>query len=111
MQKEPTSFQAVFDKWSWKEIRNCPGRFIFAEGVGKLTLNEIVGENLPVYEFETRMASDKVQVLEFGNDGGGLISFVKNDDKFLHTLNTEAGFARKLRQLEIFLPGCTETIR
>lgn len=107
MQKEPTCFQTVFDTWSWKEIRNCPGRFIFAEGTSKLTLNEIVGANLPVYEFETRIAPDKVLVIEFGNDGG-LISFVKNDGKFLHTLNTEAGFARKLRQLEISLLGSTE---
>jgi hypothetical protein len=72
----------------------------FAEGTSKLTTNEIVGANLPAYEFETKTVTDKVRVVEFST-GGGLISYVKTDDEFLHILNTEDGFARKLGQLDV----------
>jgi hypothetical protein len=33
-------------------------------------------------------------------DGGGIISYVKDDGKFIHTLNTKEGFGRKLDQLK-----------
>ena len=32
---------------------------------------------------------------------GGLISFRKDDGRYVHTLNTEEGFARKCRELGI----------
>ncbi len=104
MQKKAVVFQEVFDEWNWKPIRNCPGRFIFAEGSTELTVNDIARVKLPVYEFETEVVPDKVIIIEFG-DGGGLISYIKNAGKFLHTLNNEDGFARKLRQLKIVLPA------
>jgi hypothetical protein len=37
-------------------------------------------------------------------DQGGLISYQRRDGTYVHTLNTQAGFERKLRQLGIMLP-------
>jgi hypothetical protein len=53
----------------------------------------------PVIELSTEIVSDKVLTVEFA-DGGGIISYVKDDGKFIHTLNTKEGFGRKLDQLK-----------
>ena len=48
----------------------------------------------------TEIVPDKVLTIEF-EDGGGIISYVKDDGKFIHTLNTKEGFRRKSDQLKI----------
>ena len=48
-------------------------------------------------------ARDPVHVAAL--DGGGLISYARPDGSWAHTLNTPEGFARKLAQLGIVLPG------
>jgi hypothetical protein len=45
--------------------------------------------------------SAKDVVLVVSLDRGGMISYKRDDGSFLHTLNTEEGFERKLRQLGI----------
>jgi hypothetical protein len=42
-------------------------------------------------------AKDRVAIAEFPD--GGLISYLRDDGSLLHTLNTPAGFERKLRDL------------
>jgi hypothetical protein len=44
-------------------------------------------------------ARDPVLVVEL--EGGGLISYLREDGTLMHTLNTSWGFRRKLRQLGI----------
>jgi hypothetical protein len=44
-------------------------------------------------------ARDPVLVVEF--ESGGLISYLREDGTLMHTLNTSAGFHRKLRQLGV----------
>ena len=100
MRKERSTFQKVFDKWNWKPIRNCPGRYIFAEGVSQLTVGEIAVPDLQVLEFNSEVVPDRVLVMKF-DDGGGIISYHKNEGCFLHTLNDDEGLRRKLKQLEI----------
>ena len=43
---------------------------------------------------------DEIVVVEF-KTGGGLISYVKADGRFLYTLCDAGGFARTLQQLKI----------
>ena len=50
-------------------------------------------------EHVSAMARDPVIVAAF--EDGGLISYRQADGRFLHTLNTREGFARKLDQLGI----------
>lgn len=50
-------------------------------------------------EYRVADARDAVVVVRFKD--GGLISYRKPDGRFLHTLNTEEGFQRKLEQLGI----------
>jgi hypothetical protein len=94
-----TTFEKVFATGDWKPIRNCPGRFQQIGGRSETPVEKLVeGEN-PVIELSTEIVSDKVLTVEFA-DGGGIISYVKDDGKFIHTLNTKEGFGRKLDQLK-----------
>lgn len=104
MPPESTTFEQVFDKWNWKEIHHCPGRFIFAEGRSRLTAEEIIGIDIKIYKFKSEMGVDEILVAKFAT-GGGLISYIKEDHQFLHTLNNEDGLMRKLHQLGIVLPN------
>ena len=95
------TFEQIFERWNWRQIRNCPGRFALIGGRSKLTVEEIVEAEVEVYNFISPKASDEISVVKFSD--GGFISYHKPDNEFLHTLNTHEGFFRKLKQLEINL--------
>ena len=94
----PVTFSALFDRWAWRPIPNCPGRHVLAAGPVAAPPGDIVpGANGS--EHVSVSARDPVIVTPF--EDGGLISYRKGDGLFLHTLNTREGFERKLRQLAI----------
>ena len=94
----PVTFSALFDRWAWRPIPNCPGRYVLAEGPIAVPPDDMVpGANGS--EHVSISARDPVIVTPF--EDGGLISYRKPDGRFLHTLNTREGFERKLRQLDI----------
>ena len=97
------SFDDLMKSRQWRPIRNCPGRFILTDGGPFTSLAEILGPDTEVSEFRAAAAKDIVLVA--GLDRGGMISYKRADGSFLHTLNTEEGFARKLRQLGINWPA------
>ncbi|MDQ3746427.1 MAG: hypothetical protein M3444_18800 [Acidobacteriota bacterium] len=61
----------------------------------------MVGPGRELKEFRVEGARDPVVAGRF--EGGGLISYRKGGGTYLHTLNTEEGFERKLAQLGIEL--------
>jgi hypothetical protein len=87
--------------WDWVPIRGCPGRFIFRDGAVDLRPEDLAGPDCVLKEFRVAGARDAVVVGRF--EGGGIISYQKEDGRYLHTLNTEEGFERKLAQLGISL--------
>jgi hypothetical protein len=93
-------FASLLDKFQWRAMRNCPGRFILAEAASRLQPDDII-PGAPVREYRVQAAPDPVLIIVF--DGGGIISYRKPDGSYLHTLNTDEGFARKLEQLGISL--------
>jgi hypothetical protein len=97
------TFENVFERWSWKPIRNCPGRLTLNGGISELSLAQIAGADSSVFEFSVKACVDKILVMKF-DDNSGLISYRKTENSFLHTLNNAEGFSRKLRQLNIELP-------
>lgn len=99
MKSQTVTFDELFARFNWKPIRNCPGRYTLAGGASKQTMTEILGVDLPIFEYQTETAADTVLVAEFEN--GGLISDRKNEGSFPHTLNDASGSARKLAQLGI----------
>ena len=81
---------------------NCPGRFRLTGQGQEFTPAVIVGASLTEFEFRVSGARDPVIVVPFG-DGTGLISYRRSSDSYVHTLNTQEGFTRKLEQLGIEL--------
>ena len=92
-------FTALLDRWAWRPIPNCPGRYVLAAGPVATPPEDFVPGARGGSEHASIMASDPVIVIPF--EDGGLSSYRKADGKFLHTLNTREGFERKLHQLGI----------
>lgn len=97
------SFEQVFSAWNWQPIRNCPGRYALRGADRRLTITAIAGPLIEVSEYRSAAAPDPVLVAVL--TGGGLISYRHADGSFVHTLNTQEGFARKLKQLGIEVEG------
>ena len=66
-----------------------------------MSLADLLGPDAIVQRFSSIMARDALLVAQF--DDGGIISYERGDGTFVHTLNTEEGFHRKLEQLGIKL--------
>jgi hypothetical protein len=96
---ESVTFSALFDRWAWRPIPNCPGRFVLAIGPVATPPEELVPGANGGRQDACIGARDPVIVTRF--DDGGLISYRKADGMFLHTLNTREGLERKLRDLGI----------
>jgi hypothetical protein len=94
-----TTFAAIFERWGWRQIRNCPGRYALAAGPVATPPEDIAGGATGGSQHVCAMARDPVIVTPI--EDGGLISYRRADGMFLHTLNTPEGFERKLRQLGI----------
>lgn len=97
------TFAELFEKLSWRPIKNCPGRYVLqgAEGTPP-RVEELTGSELAVSEHKVSAARDPVLVAAL-RCGGGIISYRREDGSVLHTLNTPEGFHRKLRQLGLNL--------
>jgi hypothetical protein len=91
------TFSVLFDRWAWRPIPNCPGRYVLAAGPVATPPEDIVPGATRGSEHVCATAKDPVIVTPF--EDGGLISYRKPGGMFLHTLNTREGFERKLRQL------------
>lgn len=85
----------------WRALPHCPGRSIWT-GADDLRPSDLAGPDARVRVFRVSAAPDPVHVVAY-DDGGGLISYEKASGRFVHTLNTAEGFARKLAQLGIRL--------
>jgi hypothetical protein len=88
----------VYSARSWHAISHCPGRYVLS-GSGSLSVEAIAGREIEVTEYRTDAAKDPVLVAPL--DRGGIISYRRQDGALVHTLNTEEGFERKLKQLGI----------
>lgn len=97
------TFAELFEKFSWRPIKNCPGRYVLQGAEGKpRRIEELTGSKLAVTEHKVSAARDLVLVAAL-DCGGGIISYQREDGSFLHTLNTCEGFHRKLGQLGVHL--------
>lgn len=94
-----TCFSSLMMAWPWEEVRGCPGRYVLAWQEEAVTLEDLVGAEAPFSEHRVPSAPDPVFVAALAD--GGLISYLKPDGRFVHTLNTPEGFRRKLARLGI----------
>lgn len=96
------TFKDLFQKWPWRQIKNCPGRYVLPFGKDNPSMAELVGNEADVFEFQVDTARDIVVISKIKD--GGIISYKKPDGSLLHTLNSPTGFNRKLKQLGIRIP-------
>ncbi len=93
------NFQEIFEKYQWKAIKNCPGRYTLVGGTVSASPTEFLHAEVKVRKLEQSKASDEVLVVHF-DDGCGLLSYRKDDGTYLHTLNSESGLKRKIADLQ-----------
>jgi hypothetical protein len=96
-------FELLSERWRLRPIRNCPGRYVLADAPPTLGPAALLEGRVPSHSFHSPAVRDLILVAYFGP--GGLISYQRADGGYLHTLNTEEGFWRKIRQLGIDLPA------
>jgi hypothetical protein len=92
-------FDTLITKYTWNRIYGCPGRFILKHPNKKITIDELLNEKAIVNSFPPGYAIDEVLIVKLGVCG--IISYCKPDGAYIHTLNTEAGFNKKLDKLHI----------
>ncbi len=94
------TFDELENRWGWKPMRGCPGRYILPGNEFNGSPHDLLGAQAKLDEFRVDTARDPVLVACLAQ-GGGLISYRRPDSTYVHTLNTEEGFRRKLDQLGI----------
>ncbi len=72
-----------------------------ARGISRYSVSRLLGERIPESPRISSNARDAVVVTPL--EGGGLISYKREDGTYRHTLNTPEGFARKLADLGIII--------
>lgn len=95
------TFCTVSKLGKWTPIRNCPGRFVLRGVSPAFSLVDLLGDIAGIELFQSPRAKDAVCVVRL--EDGGMISYRRLAGTWIHTLNTEEGFRRKLEQLEINL--------
>jgi hypothetical protein len=95
-----STFARLWASWHWQPIRNCRGRYCLVDPNSRLSVSALVPDP-PATIYRVQTARDPVLVVKF--EGGGLISYLREDGTLMHTLNTSEGFHRKLRQLGVDL--------
>ena len=98
----PATFAMIRNEQPWRPIPRCPGRFVLPMTEFDGPPEALAGSDTRAPHFKSETAADPVAVMAL--DRGGLISYRKPDGRYLHTLNSAEGFARKLEQLGITLP-------
>jgi hypothetical protein len=99
--------QRFWEMWKWTEIKNCPGRYVTKSNVDAQVVspqelcNSLAVRHLPLIHCSADRL-DQIAVVHF-DSGGGIITYIKPNGTFVHTLNTESGYVRKMRALGFYI--------
>ena len=92
------SFSFLHKAFPWRPIPGCPGRYVLPGRCNPAFETDYFEESM-CSEYHPEAAQDPVFVRRI--KGGGVISYRKNDGRFVHTLNNTAGMERKLKKLNL----------
>ncbi|CAK9099158.1 Uncharacterized protein SCF082_LOCUS46446 [Durusdinium trenchii] len=99
------ALEELWQLLSWREIRNCPGRYttsdLEARFVEPSRLLERLSLASPGVPLTLELAHKDPIVMHRLPGGGGLLSYCKANATFVHTLNTESGLIRKVDALGV----------
>ena len=96
------SYEALLQRFPHRQIRGCPGRWVLSDH--RIALISLAEGAVWTKQCDVESAHDRVYVVRLLS--GGVISYQKDDLTFVHTVNSEEGFSRKLKMLGI--PDCPE---
>ena len=99
----------LYQAHEWRMIPNCTGRYTCRNhAISRLTPRKLLQDaniecSFPPKDFLLEGRKDKVVVMALdSHNKTGLISYAKEDGiRYVHTLNTESGFRRKLNAIGI----------
>lgn len=90
-------FQILYQRYRWRPIPGCPGRYLLRGGLHPIPVEEFVGKEFPVFEENFANTPDPVSYCFF--PGGGMISYRKPTG-YIHTLCETEGMKRKMALLK-----------
>jgi hypothetical protein len=93
------TFDQLKSIWTWHAIPNCPGRYKLSGGPSGLLIRDLLGFEVELQTYSVTTAKDTVIVAALSNFG--IISYMRADGRFIHTLNTHSGLGRKLLSIGI----------
>jgi hypothetical protein len=99
-------FEEVAKTWKWKEIENCPGRFVLEDFKEKESLKNktpleiLKNQDGKEFKFKSVNCKDELLIVLL-EDEGAILSYQRKNGDYCHTLNTPSGLKRKMKQLEI----------
>ncbi|MFD0725830.1 hypothetical protein [Lysobacter brunescens] len=92
-------FETLLARLEWAAIPNCPGRYVLRTDRATIPPERLVGENASTRRCHSPHAADPIELVLL--EDGALLSYRKPNGRYVHTLNTPEGLARKLAQLEL----------
>ena len=90
-------FKQLLNRYNWKPIPGCPGRFILSGGISRTSPEQLLESPADLSEEIFRSVPDPVLYCFF--EGGGLISYRKAGG-YIHTLCDSDGMDRKMKLLK-----------
>lgn len=97
------SFDEMRAAWPWEEIPGCPGRLRLRVPMPDTSPVQLAGDGAVAVRMTSAGCKDPIELVSLAG-GGGLLCYHRADGTYVHTLNTAAGLARKLTQLQLAVP-------
>lgn len=92
-------FDALLAMLEWSPIPHCPGRFVLGPGHGSISPEHLADQGTAARRLRSPHAADPIELVMI--EDGAILSYCKPDGRYVHTLNTPEGLARKLAQLAL----------
>jgi hypothetical protein len=100
------NLQKLWEIWRWSEIKNCPGRYVAKHNLNATIISPIdllQSLDIPCLLNEYHIEGKDIIIIGAFEDGGGLLTYIKSDGRYVHTLNTRSGLLRKVSSLGLNL--------
>lgn len=101
-------FETLFASLDWTPIPNCPGRYVLKTDRAATPPAMLVGDDATMQQCRSPHAADPIELVLL--EDGAVLSYRKPDGRYVHTLNTSEGLARKLAQLALTQAPIEDTI-
>lgn len=90
----------LLKRFQWEQIPNSTGRFTLSPSEKSLSVEALIeSEEIEIKQYPSANPEEVIHVVKL--EDGGLISYQRKDNRYIHTLNSESMFKRKQWELGI----------